>query len=114
MPKDGPPSEPPAGRNVEVQFHGEKRSNETHASTTDPESRLYRKSNAAPAKLCSSGHLLMAHRNALIVDAEVTTALATRARLSGRGTRARALTARHPVRLPRRLLSAPDPQASHP
>ena len=43
-PKDGPPSEPPAGRNVEVQCHGEKRSNETHASTTDPESRLYRKS----------------------------------------------------------------------
>jgi transposase len=36
-PKDGPPSEPPAGRNAEVGFHGEKRSNETHASTTDPE-----------------------------------------------------------------------------
>ena len=39
-PKDGPPSEPPPGRNAEVGFHGEKRSNETHASTTDPESRL--------------------------------------------------------------------------
>ena len=76
-PKDGPPSEPPAGRNVEVQFHGEKRSNETHASTTDPESRLYRKSNAAPAKLCYSGHLLMEHRNALIVDAELTPATGT-------------------------------------
>ena len=73
-PKDGPPTEPPAGRNVEVQLHGEKRSNETHASTTDPESRLARKSNAAPAKLCYSGHLLMEHRNALIVDAELTTA----------------------------------------
>jgi len=73
-PKDGPPSNPPAGRNVEVQWHGEKRSNETHASTTDPESRLYRKSNAAPAKLCYSGHLLMEHRSALIVDAELTTA----------------------------------------
>jgi transposase len=35
-PKDGPPSQPPAGRNAEVGFHGEKRSNETHASTTDP------------------------------------------------------------------------------
>jgi transposase len=34
-PKDGPPTEPPAGRNVEVQWHGEKRSNDTHASTTD-------------------------------------------------------------------------------
>jgi hypothetical protein len=57
-----------------VQWHGERRSNETHASTTDPEARLYRKSNAAPAKLCYSGHLLMEHRNALIVDAELTTA----------------------------------------
>src|SRR5215218_10939819 len=73
-PKDGPPSDPPAGRNVEVQWHGERRSNETHASTTDPEARLYRKSNAAPAKLCYAGHLLMEHRSALIVDAELTTA----------------------------------------
>jgi transposase len=73
-PKAGPPSEPPVGRNVEVQWHGEKRSNQTHASTTDPESRLARKSNAAPAKLCYSGHLLMEHRSALIVDAELTTA----------------------------------------
>jgi len=73
-PKDGPPTGPPAGRNVEVQWHGERRSNETHASTTDPDSRLYRKSNAAPAKLCYAGHLLMEHRSALIVDAELTTA----------------------------------------
>jgi hypothetical protein len=73
-PKDQPPSPPAEGRNVEVQFHGEKRSNETHQSTTDPESRLYRKSNAAPAKLCYSGHLLLEHRCALIVDAELSTA----------------------------------------
>jgi transposase len=74
-PKDGrPPTGPPAGRNVEVQWHGERRSNDTHVSTTDPESRLYRKSNGTPAKLCYSGHLLMEHRNALIVDAELTTA----------------------------------------
>ena len=73
-PKAGPPSQPPAGRNVEVEFHGERRSNETHASTTDPDSRLYRKSSAAPAKLCYSGHLLMEHRSALIVDAELTIA----------------------------------------
>jgi transposase len=72
-PKDRPPEEPPAGRNVETQWHGEKRSNETHASTTDPESRLARKGNTA-ARLCYSGHLLMEHRNALIVDAELTTA----------------------------------------
>src|SRR3954449_13435591 len=73
-PKDGPPSEPPAGRNVEVAWHGEKRSNETHASTTDPEARLYRKSANTAARLCYSGHLLMEHRSALIVDAELTTA----------------------------------------
>ncbi len=73
-PKDGPPSEPPAGRNAEVSWHGEKRSNETHASTTDPEARLYRKCNNTAATLCFSGHLLMENRNALIVDAELTTA----------------------------------------
>jgi transposase len=73
-PKDRPPSEPPAGRNVEVQWHGEKRSNETHASTTDPQARLYRKSHNTAATLCYSAHLLMEHRSALIVDAELTTA----------------------------------------
>jgi hypothetical protein len=73
-PKDGPPTQPPAGRNVEVQWHGEKRTNGTHASTTDPEARLYRKSNNTTAVLCYSGHLLMENRSALIVDAELTTA----------------------------------------
>jgi transposase len=73
-PKDGPPSEPPAGRNREVAWHREKRSNQTHASTTDPEARLYKKSNNTPATLCYAGHLLMEHRSALIVDAELTTA----------------------------------------
>jgi transposase len=73
-PKDGPPTDPPAGRNVEVAWHGQKRSNDTHASTTDPEARLYRKSNNTAATLCYSGHLLMENRSALIVDAELTTA----------------------------------------
>jgi transposase len=74
-PKDGPPPEaPPEGRNAEVQWHGQKRSNDTHASTTDPEARLYRKSFNTAATLCYSGHLLMEHRNALIVDAELATA----------------------------------------
>ena len=73
-PKDDPPAGPPAGRNTEVQWHGERRSNETHASTTDPQARLARKSNATAAKLCYSGHLLLEHRNALIVDAELTAA----------------------------------------
>src|SRR5829696_1706359 len=75
-PKDGPPppSDPSAGRNEEVQWHGQKRSNETHASTTDPQARLYRKSHNTAATLCYSGHLLMENRNALLVDAELTTA----------------------------------------
>jgi hypothetical protein len=73
-PKDGPPTDPPAGRNVEVAWHGQTRSNDTHASTTDPEARLYRKSRNTAATLCYSGHLLMENRNALIVDAELTTA----------------------------------------
>jgi len=75
QPKDTPGRKPPtAGRNAEVSFHGERRSNETHQSTTDPEARLARKSNATAAKLCYTGHLLMEHRNALIVDAELTEA----------------------------------------
>ena len=73
-PKDSPPSDPPAGRNTEVDFHGQKRSNDTHVSTTDPEARLARKSNATAAKLCYTGHLLMENRNALIIDAELTAA----------------------------------------
>jgi transposase len=64
--------EPSAGRNAEVGWHGEKRSNETHESTTDPDARLYRKSNNTAATLCYSGHLLIEHRNGLIVDSELT------------------------------------------
>jgi transposase len=74
QPKDRPRRKPPKGRNDEVSYHGERRSNDTHQSTTDPEARLFRKSNAAPAKLCYSGHLLMEHRNALIIDVELTEA----------------------------------------
>ena len=74
-PNDGPPLDPPAaGRNVEVAWHGQKRSNDTHASTTDPEARLQRKSHNTAATLCFAGHLLMEHRSALIVDAELTIA----------------------------------------
>src|SRR5277367_6241038 len=69
-PKDGS-GEPPAGggRNREADFHGQKRSNETHASTTDPEARLYRKGPGKEAKLCFMGHALMENRNGLVVDA---------------------------------------------
>jgi transposase len=95
-PKDGPDPDVPAGRNVEVDFHGEKRSNQTHASTTDPEALLARKSAGTPARLCFAGHLLMENRNALIVDAELTqadgyaeraTAVELLARLPGRARR---------------------------
>lgn len=75
-PKDGSDGAPdgPAGRNVEKSWRGQKRSNDTHASTTDPEARLYRKSSNTPAVLGYLGHLLMENRNALIVDAELTPA----------------------------------------
>jgi transposase len=102
-PKDGPPSDrpsPPAGRNAEVGWHGQKRSNTTHASTTDPEARLYRKSNNTAATLCYSGHLLMENRSALIVDAELTTA-------DGYAERATALAmlGRLPTRAQRRTVA---------
>jgi hypothetical protein len=65
---------PVAGRNAEVDFHGQKRSNETHASRTDPEARLYRKGPGKEAKLCFMGHALMENRNGLVVDACLTEA----------------------------------------
>jgi transposase len=74
QPKDGSASPPSPGRNAETNFRGQRRSNETHQSSTDPEARLARKSNATAAKLSYAGHLLMEHRNALIVDAELTEA----------------------------------------
>jgi hypothetical protein len=57
-----------------VDYHGEKRSNETHQSTTDPEARLARKGNGVAAKLSYAGHLLMENRNALIADMELSAA----------------------------------------
>ncbi|WP_145681141.1 IS5 family transposase, partial [Azospirillum brasilense] len=73
-PKDGSGEPPGPGRNGERDFHGEKRSNETHASTSDPEARLYRKGNGQPAKLAFMGHALMENRNALVVDVRLTAA----------------------------------------
>lgn len=55
-------------------FHGQKRSNETHESTTDADARLFRKGKGKESKLCHMGHLLTENRNGLIVDAEVTEA----------------------------------------
>jgi transposase len=75
--KDGQDEPPSPGRNGERKFHGEKRSNETHASNTDPDARLYRKSQGQEAKLCFIGHLLMENRNGLIVDTRLTQANGT-------------------------------------
>ena len=61
-------------RNVEVDFRGEKRSNATHASTTDPDARLYKKSPGTGAALCFIGHALMENRSGLIVQGELTQA----------------------------------------
>jgi transposase len=68
---DGP------GRNAERSFHGEKRSNETHQSTTDPEARLYKKGDGQPAKLCYMGHALMENRHGLAVGGLVSQASGT-------------------------------------
>jgi hypothetical protein len=54
-----------AGGNRETDFHGQKRGNETHASTTDPDARLYRKGPGKEAKLCFMGHALMENRKGL-------------------------------------------------
>jgi len=94
--KGGPPA---PGRNAEVDDHGEKRSNETHHSTTDPEARLARKGNGVAAKLSDAGHLLMENRSALIADMELTSA-------TGYAERETALTllARLPARARRRTV----------
>lgn len=59
-------------RNAEVDFRGERRSNATHASMTDPEARLFKKSPGAGAMLCFMGHSLMENRSGLIVQADLT------------------------------------------
>lgn len=64
------------GRNQPVDFHGEKRSNDTHASVTDPDARLMRKGNTG-AKLVHHGHVLTENRHGLVVDATVTIASGT-------------------------------------
>src|SRR5258706_209726 len=85
------PNEPPdaggtgrGGRNAPTDFRGEKRSNQTHRSTTDPDARLYRKGPGMEPKLCFIGHGLMENRSGLIVDARLT-------RVSGHAERLAAL-----------------------
>jgi transposase len=76
-PKDGSGEPPGPGRNGERDFRKETRSNETHASTTDPDARLYRKSAGQESRLCFMGHALMENRNGLVVDATLTHATGT-------------------------------------
>jgi transposase len=70
----GPPEDP---GNPTVNFHGERRSNATHHSTTDPDSRLFKKTRGAEAKLAYVGEVLMENRHGLVVDACVALATGT-------------------------------------
>jgi transposase len=71
---DPMPQAPRSSRNAEVDFRGTKRSNATHASTTDPDARLYRKSAGTGAMLCFMGHALMENRSGLVVQGDLTRA----------------------------------------
>ena len=68
---------PTEGRNPEVDFKGQQRCNDTHASTTDADARLFKKSRGDKSRLCHMGHILMENRNGLIVDVEITHASGT-------------------------------------
>ena len=69
-----PAADSQGGSNPTVNFHGERRSNETHCSTTDPDARLARKSRTNPALLSYRGHLLTENRNGLVVSTRTTQA----------------------------------------
>jgi transposase len=101
--RDGSDEPPGPGRNGERDFHGEKRTNDTHASTTDPDAKLYRKSSNTAAKLCFIGHALAENRHGLIVEADATKA-------SSRAERetALAMIERHDPGSERRLTLAAD------
>lgn len=81
--KDTPVPPPDDPGNPTVDFHGERRSNTTHASTTDPEARLARKSRGHEAQLAYQGHVLMENRHGLAVDSCVTQAVGTAEREAG-------------------------------
>ena len=101
-PGDGSGPTQGPGRNGERDFHGQKRSNETHASTTDPDARLYKKSDGQPSRLCYMGHVLMENRNGLAVEATLTHATGTAEReatLTMLDRRPKASGAKHPITL---------------
>jgi len=80
-PKD--PDEPSSPTTPEGDFRGQKRRNDTHQSTTDPQARLFRKGSGKEAKLSFMGHVLMDHRHGLVADAKVTQATGTAERDAG-------------------------------
>jgi len=90
--KDG--GDPGDGNN----FHGERRTNDTHASKTDPDAKLYRKGHGQEAKLSYLGHVLMENRNGLIVDAMVTEADGTAERDAAMLMVHKLWKKRHPIR----------------
>ncbi len=83
--EEKPPSEDEDPGNPTVDFHGEKRSNQTHQSTTDPWALLARKAKGKEAKLSYSGHVLMENRNGLVTDVEVLPATGTAERVAALG-----------------------------
>jgi transposase len=76
-PKDGSGPTAGGGKNPDVDFRGEKRANETHASVTDPDARLARKGKGKETKLCYMGHVLMENRSGLVVGTRTTLATGT-------------------------------------
>jgi len=96
---EDPPT--PGGGNPTVNFHGQRRTNATHQSTTDPDARLYKKARGREARLGYLGHVLMEHRSGLIVRATVTPA-------DGYGERDAALTMLEGVPGHRRITVAAD------
>jgi len=73
-PRDEEPPTPPPARNPTVDFRGQRRTNATHQSTTDPDARLFKKARSQAARLAYLGHVLLEHRSGLIVDTRVTPA----------------------------------------
>lgn len=94
---DEPPSD--AGRNPSVDFHGQERTNATHASRTDPDARIVRKSAGDASKLAHAGHALTDNRHGLVVDAELTIASGTAERDAAQCMLARRRAPRSPCTL---------------
>jgi transposase len=95
-PKDGSGEPPALGRNGERDFHGEKRCNDTHRSTTDPEARLFRKGKGKEARLSFMGHALMENRHGLLLDGRVSEATGTAEREMAE-TMLAGVPGRHPI-----------------